>query len=342
MNRNFYKIMSVVVILFFSYTKFQTVNASSELSISSEVMEGDYATEAYAYEIKQQDILKFLESVARHHDVDEGEFEYSSIPEVSMDRYSYFSESSNDSVQVSQVENSLAYGYTRNNGYMFYDIQNVIKENNLDITTDDDLGFATKDEIQQEVENLIHSLGIELEYAINIQSVTAEEVNNLLDEYFNLEANNIEISRFVTDLYMVSVNFSIDGIPINSFAMGDYEAGVVAEDTVFQLTFTENGLENADLRGYNAVGEKQKEINLDSQEIISLIENKYANIIILNETQLTSLELVNLHLLGSKTSEESELYIPVWLGIIEQEVDGVTYPTYVFIDAETKKELTLF
>lgn len=341
MKRNIKKIIRLFLIILMVYSEINVVNAESDLSINSELRENNEVTESYTYEIKQQDILPFLESVAKYHHLEEENFEYNTIPEISMERYSYFSESENDSVQVTQVENSLAYGFTRGGGFMFYDIQNVINEYNLDISTDNELSFATREEIQQEVENIIQSLGIELDYSMNIQSVTAEKVGHLLDEYFNFDTEE-DKSRFVTDLYMVSVIFSIDGIPINSFAMGDYESGVVAEDTVFQLTFTENGLENADLRGYNAVGEKLKKIDVDSQEIISLIENKYENIIILNDTQLTSLELVNMHMLGSKTSEEADVYIPVWLGMIEQEVDEVIYPTYIFIDAETKKELTLY
>lgn len=339
MNKKTKKIIGLLALLLMSYSDLNIVNAESELSINSELMESNYVNESNKYEIKQQDILIFLESVAKYHNLDEEKFEYNTIPEISMDRYSF--ESENDSIHVTQVENSLAYGYTRMGGFMFYDIQNVINENNLAVSTDEELNFASREEIQQEVENLIQTLGIELEYSIDIQSVTAKKVSNVLDEYFNLDAEKEEMSRFITDLYIVSVNFSIDGIPINSFAMGDYESGIVAEDTVFQLTFTENGLENADLRGYNTIGESIEKVALDSQEIISLIENKYENIIILNDTHLSSLELVYLHLLGSKTSEEPDTYIPVWLGVIEQEVDGVIYPTYIFIDAETKKELTL-
>ena len=177
---------------------------------------------------------------------------------------------------------------------------------------------------------------------VKLQSITANDMSTLLKEYFNFEGGDEEISQIATDLYMASVKFFIDDIPINDFTMGDYEAGIVAEDTEFQLTFSENGIENADLRGYNQVGERLNQINLNAEEIISLIEKKYNNIIILNDTQLSSLDLVYLHLLGSNTDVETEHYFPVWLGIVEQNVDGEIFQNYVFIDAETKKELTLY
>lgn len=317
-----------------------TVTAQGEYSVSDELIHDEYPEESFKYEIIQQDVNDFLEGVAEYHNLEVTDFEHSSIPELTMERYSFENESY--ILSVAQVENSIAYGYTRSESFVYYDVQNVVKENGLEVSTEDDLSFATREEITQEIDTLIHSLGIELDYSIELQSITANEMSVLLKEYFNFEGGDEEISQTATDLYMASVKFFIEDIPINDFAMGDYEAGIVAEDTVFQLTFSENGLENSDLRGYNKVGERLNQINLNAEEIISLIENKYENIIILNDTKLSSLELVYLHLLGSKTSEESELYIPVWLGIIEQEVDGVTYPTYVFIDAETKKELTLF
>ncbi|MBA5728971.1 hypothetical protein HW423_04145 [Aerococcaceae bacterium INB8] len=317
-----------------------TVTAQGEYLVSDELIHEEYPEESFKYEIIQQDVNDFLEGVAAYHNLEVTDFEHSSIPELTMERYSFENESY--ILSVAQVENSIAYGYTRSEGFVYYDVQNVVKENGLEVSTEDDLSFATREEITQEIDTLIHSLGIELDYSIELQSITANDMSTLLKEYFNFEGGDEEISQIATDLYMASVKFFIDDIPINDFTMGDYEAGIVAEDTVFQLTFSENGIENADLRGYNQVGERLNQINLNAEEIISLIEKKYNNIIILNDTQLSSLDLVYLHLLGSNTDVETEHYFPVWLGIVEQNVDGEIFQNYVFIDAETKKELTLY
>ena len=134
-----------------------SVYAENKILFDDVVIDSDSIDTAYVYDVANSELDLFLEKVAKVNEIPIEQFKISEIPSLSMKNYLY--EDNDKSISVTQIENTLSYGYTSLHGDFYYNISSFIKENDIEIS-DKNLDFADRKKINNDIESLIKSLGI--------------------------------------------------------------------------------------------------------------------------------------------------------------------------------------
>ena len=115
-----------------------SVYAENKILFDDVVIDSDSIDTAYVYDVANSELDLFLEKVAKANEIPIEQFKISEIPSLSMKNYLY--EDNDKSISVTQIENTLSYGYTSLHGDFYYNISSFIKENDIEIS-DKNLDF---------------------------------------------------------------------------------------------------------------------------------------------------------------------------------------------------------
>lgn len=214
------------------------------------------------------------------------------------------------------------------------------KENNEALNTTfghNELNFMASNDAKNITDNIINSLGIADAEIMGIYSMDANDVNNISETEDTILKDGSEFEKWSADdeAYILIYTFKYDEMNIAEYNVnyqsrgfeGSYIMGIVNKD----------GLVNLNMQMiYDNISAGEKKKICSAAAALNKITEKYENIILKNEIEVTDCKLN--YVVADKNNGVYTLS-PVWTFIMKENIDGVDWYNVELVDALTEQIL---
>lgn len=200
-----------------------------------------------------------------------------------------------------------------------------------------ELSFMTSSDVQNITDNIINSLGIADAEIMGIYSMDASDVNNISETEDTTLKDGSEFEKWSADdeAYILIYTFKYDEMDIAEYSVnyqsrgfeGSYIMGIVNKD----------GLVNLNMQMiYDNISTGEKKKICSATAALNKITEKYENIILKNEIEVTDCKLN--YVVVDKNDGVYTLS-PVWTFITKENIDGADRYNVELVDALTEQIL---
>lgn len=327
--------------------------SANNFLVADPIKQLNFPKEVVRYQIDSNYKTQFNRLAAECFQQELSNFKLEEDPQRQWVAYTY--EDQDCLINISNIMNLSVVTYTQLE-FTFYEaivdfIFNGSSLENVKDLKEKELDFLQLDSTRDLAQQILDKFELNLDYRLNIYGITKADMKEVMEtpegrsflEYSKPDQSidtTIDTNE-LTDIYLITADFYLDGIPLNQMPLGDQERGVIANVMNFSMIVTPSGLASVAFQGVVQPHNMETKTKiLEPTQVIDKLRKKYENIILQGPVELKKLDLVYVPYVSLENDRE---LVPTWQGLILQPGEtgegreNIAVP--VFFDAVTEEEV---
>lgn len=204
-----------------------------------------------------------------------------------------------------------------------------------------DFSFLTAEDAADKVKTILTDWDIGLYSEIDTYYIDYKNSNEQYTKLSDSLTNKNNYSWSEDDnCYYFRLYQSVDNIPVANIVHGNIDDGSAISENNIQVVYSKDGIQYLNCEFLYSIDEKSKEkvelISLD--EALETVKNKYNNIIIFSEIDITNIDFSYVSVRNSKNDNDFKL-VPAWVFELHQNDEEQDNCEYIIVNAETGEEI---